>query len=409
MKSSKLINGNEYHVVSGQFKGKTATIIDGTMYPDGTVRPDGSIRNRQIIVQIDGCMEYLLPRLLDVTAAGPQTFAIAPVAPEQTTITEVPASAINQAHITDPMDERLDMYRPSWRVMKNYISRKIGKGDKALTDIELLMSYYNDRDEAEGNPQNIMLVGDTQGGKTMLVNVMACVIAKAKGYPKPLPVFTLSGSNGVTDYDMFGQPTVLLDENGRERMVWLPGQLDLAARVESILYLDESNMMPERVTSSLHSFTDDRRTFVNRAKAVVVNGSVLPEQVPVCPDTFVIGTYNDGYRGAGKHNEAFANRFRHLPWGYDDAVERKLVKSATVLLLGAALREARDLRQISTPVGTKALMRLVNDVQALGVDIALWAFSGMFPANERLKVETIIEDRSIKTLLAAERPVEETI
>ena len=407
MKSSNIITGSEYPVVSGKFKGKTAVIIDSTMYPDGTVRPDGSVRNRQIVVQIDGRTEYLLPRLLSVTSGTQQSYAVAPAAaaPQEhaPVIIDTPMSVIDQAPITDPMDERLDMYRPSWDVLKHYVSRKIGG---AMTDIELLMSFYNRRD-SYGNPPNIMLVGDTQGGKTMLVQVLACVIAKAKGYSKPLPIFTLSGSNGITDYDMFGQPTVLLDESGRERMVWLPGQLDLAARVESILYLDESNMMPERVTSSLHSFTDDRRTFVNRAKAVVVNGSVLPEQVPVNPDTFVIGTYNDGYRGAGKHNEAFANRFRHLPWGYDDAVERKLIKSATVLLLGAALREAREMRQISTPVGTKALMRLVDDINVLGVDIALYVFGGMFPANERIKVETIITDRSIKTLLAAEKPVSE--
>ena len=282
--------------------------------------------------------------------------------------------------------------------MDQYVGRVLPGG---LKDTDLLLHYWRNRD-IHGYSQNVMLVGDTQSGKTMLVQVLACLIAKEMGYPKPLPVFTLSGSAGVTDFDMLGQPTAFTDEYGQERLVWLPGLVDLASRVPCILYLDEVNMMPERVTSTLHPVCDDRRTFVNRAKATCKDGEFLPEQVKVNTGCWVIGTYNSGYKGAGSMNEAFQNRFRHLPWGYDEAVEKRLVPSETVRLLGKALREARNLRSITTPVGTKALVRLWEDTQVLGAEVSLWVFTGLFSEQERPRVEAILTDRSIKPLLEAE-------
>jgi len=392
-RAAELTNGAEYTVNAGKHAGKIIKVISNTPVPDG--QPN----QRAILVEIDGVAEFIIPRLIDNGKTIQVRHAPTEVHHNEVHHQEVHDFVVDIDPITDPMDVRLDQYRPHPDIAKNYVSRKIA--DTALSDINLLMHYYNSRDERGYSP-NVMLVGDTQSGKTMLVQVLAVLIAKAKGYPKPLPVFTLSGSSGVTDYDLFGQPTTYTDTSGREHLVWLPGQLDLAARVECILYLDESNMMPERVTSSLHSFTDDRRMFVNRAKAVLVNGSFMPEQVPVNTDCWVLGTYNAGYRGAGAHNEAFSNRFRHLPWDYDAAVEKKLIASPTILLLGDALREARAQRHISTPVGTKALIRLREDAKALGVTVALWAFLGLFSPQERIKVEAIIADRSIGHMLNSE-------
>lgn len=394
MKANQLTVGNAYTVRQSekfkQYVGKEAVVVNNEVVPDG--QPN----QRCILVQIDGQEVYMLPRLLDDGTITIRTNkgATAPgvVVPTAAPVVRIP--------ITDPMDERLDPYRPSATILKNYVPRMVGS-NPSIKDTDLLLHYWRDRDE-EGYSQNVMLVGDTQAGKTMLVQVLACLISKELGYHKPLPVFTLSGSAGVTDFDMLGQPTAYTDANGNERLVWLSGLVDLAARVPSILYLDEINMMPERVTSTLHPVCDDRRTFVNRAKAVEVSGEFLPEQVKVNTGTWIVGTYNAGYKGAGAMNEAFLNRFRHLPWDYDDKVEAKLVASPTILLLGKALREARDLRAISTPVGTKALTRLERDAKVLGVETALWVFVGMFSLTERNKVKAIIEDRSITQLLTDE-------
>lgn len=390
-KATKLQPGQQFTVRSSnkysEYVGRRATIISNEVIPDG--QPN----QRCVLVEIDGDMVYMLPRLLDDGTMQIKTqqgaTATAAVA------TPVP---VERNPIVDPMDPRLDPFRPNANIVKQYESRTVPGGFK---DTDLLMKYYHNRDE-QGYSPNIMLVGDTQSGKTMLVQVMACLIAKELGYHKPLPVFTLSGSAGITDYDLLGQPTAYTDEFGVERIVWLPGLLELASRVPCILYLDEINMMVERVTSTIHPVADDRRTFVNRAKAVCKDGEFLPEQTTVNTGCWIIGTYNAGYRGAGALNEAFQNRFRHIPWDYDESVEKKLIPSQTIRLLGNSLREARNLRAIITPVGTKALVRLWEDSLMFGVETALWVFSGMFTEQERPKVQTIITDRSIAVMLAEE-------
>lgn len=252
-----------------------------------------------------------------------------------------------------------------------------------------------------------MLVGDTQAGKTMLVQVLAVLAGKQTESGKPLPVFTLSGSSGVTDFDLFGQPTTFTGPSGEDRLVWLPGVVDLATRAGGILYLDEMNMMGERVTSSLHSLCDHRRAFVNRQRAVqfLHEGTevFMPDVVSASSDLWILSTINPGYKGAGAMNEAFTNRFVWIPWTYDESVEKKLVSSAAVRLLGQALREARATRSISTPIGTAALERLCEQVETYGIETALWMMVATFQPQERPKVEAIIKDRSISMLLKDEQ------
>jgi MoxR-like ATPase len=293
-------------------------------------------------------------------------------------------------------DERLDVLRPNPLLAETYVSRTMANGD---TDVDYLMKCWVKR-------ENILLVGDTQGGKTMLINVLAIKIGEAMGLERngkvlPVPVFTLSASNGITDFDLFGQPTAWTDpETGIERLVWLPGVVDMAAKVGGILYLDEVNMMPERVTSSLHPCTDWRRTFTNRAKAVKVPGDgFMPETTTLSNDLWIAGTMNPNYRGAGALNEAFANRFRHLDWTYDDKVERRLIPNDAVRTLGDALRQARATGHVRTPIGTAALMRLADDCTTDGVDMGLFSLTSMFTSDERMVVDEIIESRSFKALL----------
>jgi MoxR-like ATPase len=293
-------------------------------------------------------------------------------------------------------DVRLDALRPNPLLAETYVSRTMPNGK---TDVEYLLECWERR-------ENVLLVGDTQGGKTMLMNVLAIKIGERMGLSRdghvlPVPVFTLSASNGITDFDLFGQTTAWTDpETGVEHLVWLPGTVDLAARVGGLLYLDEVNMMPERVTSSLHPCTDWRRSFTNRRKAVKVPGDgFVPETVNLSPDLWITGTMNPNYKGAGTLNEAFSGRFRHLDWSYDPAVERRLVPNDAVRTLGDALRQARATGHIKTPIGTASLMRVHEDAVRDGVDMALYCLTSAFTADERLVVEEIIESRSFKVLI----------
>jgi hypothetical protein len=412
--AASLIPGFQYTVTGGIHEDEVVTIVGA-----GAI-PDGEPNQRKIEVRMEnGDTEFILPRMLSdrpvavATAATPPTVNMPEaVMAEAWDVSQAPA--VQSVHfsvepITDPMDPRLDHLRPSRAKVRRsgdqggYVNRTMPNG---MTDVEFLLTFTSDayRAKNQGRPANVMLKGDTQSGKTFLVEALAVAWADAMGMPKPMPIFTLSGSSGVTDYDLFGQTTSYTDPaTGRDGLVWLPGVVDLAARVGGILYGDEINAMGERVTSSLHSLADHRHTFTNRNKAVMKGGALMPEVVVGSLDLWFIGTYNEGYRGMGDMNEAFVGRFRHLPWGYDDAVEGKLLHSPTVRLLGEALRTARATNKVRTPVGTGALQRVEQDIEAFGVDAALSILSGMFKANERPIVDTIIEDRSIAVLLTEEQ------
>jgi hypothetical protein len=395
-KTSKMQPGDTYVVTGGKLKGRTVTVVDPTIFPDTDM-----VRRRKITVDFNGEHVYLLPRLLE----SPSTYNAQPsnvvsLPPQGYSVphpTEANERIVIPGNITDVNDPRLDPWRPDPSILKGYVSRNVPNGQ---SDTDFLLSFYDKKD-------NVLLVGDTQAGKTLLVQVLAVLAGKRTASGKPLPVFTLSGSNGVTDFDLFGQPTAFTTPDGQERLVWLPGVCDLAARAGGVLYLDEVNMMPERVTSSLHPLTDHRRAFVNRQRAVRFEHEgtevFMPDVVNASDDLWIVGTMNPGYKGAGSLNEAFTNRFRWIPWGYDEAVEKKLIPSASVRLLGQALREARSGRSITTPVGTSALSRLCEDVEVYGVDTALWMFKAMFSPQEQPKVEAIIQDRSITMLLNDEQ------
>ena len=311
------------------------------------------------------------------------------------TLVSLPLPVFSPGEITDVDDPRLDPWRPDEVVVKRYINRFMPNGVK---DVDFLLTFWAKR-------ENVLLVGDTQSGKTMLVQVLAVLAGQGTKSGKPLPVFTLSGSSGVTDFDLFGQPTPFLGADNVERLVNLPGVVDLAVRAGGILYLDELNFMGERTVSSLHSVCDWRRNFVNRSKAVRYehNGEevFMPEVVSANDDLWVVSTINPGYRGTSL-GEAITNRFRWIPWGYDENVEKKLIPSAAIRLLAQAVREARANHTLKTPVGTAALTRMCEDAVEHGPEMAVWMFKAMFDASEHARLDAILTDRSIMMLLEDE-------
>jgi MoxR-like ATPase len=397
MASAKLLRtGMSVIIKSGPFRNLPATVVDPA------VMPDGHVHQRKMLVDIEGVgEEWIIPKLIDIPGYPTASQHTANVAPSN----YHPERPVVMTHtpITSLDDPALDSFRPQRAgIIKEYVSRVLPGGKK---DIAVLTSYWERR--KDGYSLNVGMVGDTQSGKTMLVEVMAHVIAKRMGLTKPLPVFTLAGSSAITDHDLFGQYRP--DSSGQ--LLWMEGIVALAARLGGILYLDEINAMPGSVTAALHPLLDDRRSFINIRKPVVNDhGVILPEVIKCSTDLWVLCTYNPGYAGMSRTNEAFANRFVWLPWGYDESVEKRLIKSPAIRLLGLSLRAARETRAITTPIGTSALQRLEADIACLGVDYALWAFQGQFTnRTEASVVEEIINDRTIKQMIEAELadPMEE--
>jgi hypothetical protein len=396
MKASELSTGIRAFINSGPFEGFYASVIDPT------VMPDGHEHQRKVEVSIEGAGSngsnfdtYILPRQLDMRAP------VAPVSTPDADFTVIERGEIKQAvAITDPMDASLDQFRPNERVVDEYISRVLPGG---ITDVDFMLRMREQRD-ADGYSPNVAMVGETQSGKTMFVQVLAVLSARADGLPKPYPVFTINGSMGITNYELFGQPSAVIVD-GVETIVWMNGLVPLALNCGGILYLDEWNAVPPAQATSIHPVLDDRRQFTNYQRAVPDgHGGYRPEIIKAHPKTWVISTINPGYKGTQTMAEASTNRFRWFEWDYASAVEDKLIPSATVRALGKALREARAKRSLTLPIGTSALRRLNEDCVTFGVEPALWSFTSMFPPSEREKVSVIIEDRGILDLLHAEYP-----
>jgi len=385
------------------FKDAEGEITRSTLVPGGP----GS----KIAVRFDdpllGDVE-ILPKGIELVGRA----VVANAAPSSNTVSQVGNVIISDMRIESLDDPALDDFRPNINPA-NYVSRTLAGGK---TDLEVMEAYFNRRDENDGYPVSVALVGDTQSGKTYLIQVQAFRIAKLLGLQKPLPLFLLAGSSAITDHDLFGQYRPII-VNGQERLVWMEGIVALAARLGGILYLDEVNAMSGSVTAAIHPLLDNRHQFVNIRKPVwkgtvetdpvtgveTHHGAYRPETVMANKNLWIMASWNPGYAGMAKTNEAFANRFKLLEWGYDEEVEKKLIKSPAVRLLGQALRNARAQRSITTPVGTRALQLLEGDLVHLGVDYSLWAFMGQFVSSqEKIVVNEIIKDRGIAIMMKDE-------
>jgi len=406
MQVKHLQAGLQVHIIDGPMQGFTATVIDPNVIPDG--QPN----QRKVAVDINGAgangsnlRSYILPRQLDVqpVATAPAPMPVAVPTADSADLTVIRNGEVEVAEpITDPMHPAFDSWRPDPAIVKEYVSRTLPGG---LSDIDYLLHLRDMRDD-NGYSPNVAFVGETQSGKTMLVRVLAVLSALRDGMPKPYPVFTLNGEVGISSYDLFGQPsTVVID--GVETIVWCEGLVPLALKCGGFLYLDEWNAVASGQAVALHTVLDDRREFTNRQRALPIPGhphGFMPETVKAHPNTWIISTINPGYKGTQAMAEASTNRFRWVPWDYDDTVEATLVPSATIRSFGKALREARAQRALTLPVGSSALRRLNEDCATFGVDSAMWSFTAMFPPAERERVQTIAEDRGFIDLLKAEYP-----
>lgn len=410
-----LRKGDRVVVVNGPHANTYATVVDPVAVPDKDADGNDNVNRRKVLILTEGddFELYILPRQLDLaeiqhhthqehnmpteTAAVVDSMDVAH-SPERPHIQFQKFTEVK--HITDPMDPALDQFRPNANIVDNYINRTLA-GD--YKDTDFLLHMRDQRDE-NGYSPNIALVGPTQAGKTLLVQVLAVLAAEKDGHPKPYPVFTLNGSSGISNYDLYGKTTAVIID-GVEVLVWMDGVCPMAARCGGILYLDEWNAVPPTQAVGLHPLLDDRRQFTNTHRAVPDgHGNFMPEVVKANTNLWVISTINPvGYKGTQAMAEATSNRFRWYEWGYDTKVEKQILTSDAVIDFAKLLRDACEGGAIKTPVGTSALYRLNEDLSLFGADVALWAFKGMFQTQkDLLAVEEIIQLNDIHGRLDAE-------
>lgn len=395
-------------ITEGPHAGSHGRVINPLAVPDGDINQ----RKVNILLEDEAFELYILPRQLRLAEQQATITSInahkeeAPIMATAAMTDNTPATKSSpevetvpfetQMEIEDPMHPALDFYRPDPSIVDDYVSRTV----EGYKDIELLLHLRDDRDEDEPRP-NVALVGATQTGKTMLMQVLAVEAAKRDGLPKPYPLFTLNGSAGISNYDLYGKTTAVIID-GKEVLVWMDGVVPLAARCGGFLYLDEWNAVPPTQAVGLHSILDDRRQFTNTHRAVPNGaGGYLPEVVKANSNLWVVATINPlGYKGTQAMAEATSNRFRWIPWDYDTDVEKEMIPSEAVRDFLFLLRQAHEMGKLKTPVGTSAAYRLNLDLATYGAGFALMTFKAMFQTkSDLIQVEEIIELNSIEDRL----------
>lgn len=403
--ASQLKKNMRVLIKEGPWAGREAIVLDPV------VPPDGEENQRKVLIAVPDIgveQEWILPRQLDLPR--PEGASYRPTWADLQ-VNEIPEGMLGVSpnllvdttslrRITDPMDPALDRFRPRMSDVKEYVDRVLPGGFKAL---DLLLDIREDRD-SNGYSGNVALKGDTQSGKTLFTGALAAAMAKRDGMPKPYPRFTLSGSIGITAYEMNGL-TVPVIQGGREVLVQMTGIVPLAAMAGGLLYMDELNAIATNAAVALHPILDHRHEFINYHNAVPDGvGGWMPEVITVNPNLFPVATINPNYKGTTTMGEALTNRFQWLEWGYDPEVEALLVPSSTIRILGDALRTTRMMGSISTPVGTSSLQTFNKNCSRYGVEYGVWSFISMFHERDKDKVREIIEARGFSDLLRSEYP-----
>lgn len=247
---------------------------------------------------------------------------------------------------------------------EQYISRSIG----GHTDLEILAHAFKER-------HNVLLYGPTGSAKT------SCVYAF--GAQNGLPVVNVP-CNGAAEPRLFiGGWTPQADGS----LDFVAGELLQAVLHGGIIYLDEVNFLPPKISAYIHGLLDKRRVLsVNDAK-----GSSIPSTIQAHKECFIVAAFNPDYHGTRPLNQAFRNRFKYqLSFPYDNEIESELVNSPSLLELANSLRVSVQTGNITTPISTNLLFELEEVNEDLGFDFALNNFLNHFPEDEAQVVREVL-------------------
>lgn len=281
------------------------------------------------------------------------------------------AKPLAKVRVTEPvvaMEATEDLsqrhaFIPDPKYAKNYVHRKVN----GVQDFDLL-------DYAMSKGHNILLMGDTGAGKTMLPMAYAA--------QKGLAYYSVPCDVSIDPSALFGK---MMPGTEIGKFVWVDGPVTEMVRNGGVLNISEVNFMPARIASSLYPLLDHRRSI----QLLGHQG----ESIRAHPDLLIVADMNPKYRGTQELNLAFANRFPiKVVWGYDPAVEEKLVPSKALLDM---VRKIRNEAGIQTPIGTNAMLEFVELFGSLGFKFAMSNFTNGFRDTERGAVDKILDASSV--------------
>jgi len=266
-------------------------------------------------------------------------------------------------------------YVPDPAFGRRYISRKV----RGMEDMSLL-------EYAHQNAINVLLQGDTGAGKTALGRAYAAL--------NGMNYYSLPCDVSIDPSALFGKifPTT------EGTFEWIDGPVTELVRYGGVFNISEVNFMPPRIAASLYSLLDSRRELPLLAN----KGEIIRPHQPDCwcdldSDEcesmwlLIIADMNPQYRGTMDLNAAFKNRFPiKVSWGYERAVEEKLVRSRVLLDIADKMREQVGV-DIRTPVATNMLVDFERLAEGISLDFAVGNFLAAFEPSEQGAIKNVFD------------------
>jgi len=227
-------------------------------------------------------------------------------------------------------------------------------------------------DSMAARGENWLTEGPTESGKTALITAWCAL--------RQRPLVTVPCHGGIDATTIFSTKTLVGGE-----VATVLSNVTKAMQFGGVINWDEINFAPQKVTAVLHEALDDRRQ--------VSLADLGYETFKVHPQCFMVASYNGGtgYTGTIDLNHATKRRFKQLPWGYDDKVERQLVSRIPVLhTIKDQVRKLISAGDVETPLGPSKLMQFEEDALSLNLDLAIDFFLGSFMDIERDALAEII-------------------
>jgi nitric oxide reductase NorQ protein len=250
---------------------------------------------------------------------------------------------------------------PSAESVAGYVTRTFDDGVDEV-------AFY---DFAIKNKINIMIEGEAGTGKT--------TSAKHYAYVRGLPFYSFSSSVGAEYSQLFGK--VIIGDDGKP--TWQDGAITQLWKTGGVLLIDEANFLPPKLASALHNGLDDNRNLT----LLDHKGEVIKAH----PNLLVLASYNEGYRGTNKMNQAFADRFTKLRFAYDINIEKKFIPSKSLLELFQSMRADALSGLYETPLSTRLLKKFVLLAKEVGYNFAVTELLNNFADDERGSVRMLFE------------------
>ena len=283
--------------------------------------------------------------------------------------------ATTQVAQSQLVSEERSLYLPSVAEFSHYIQRKFAG------DVDELSMYQF----ALKNKMNVLLYGDAGTGKTSSSMWIASLLG--------LEYFAIP-SNSALDFTQIVGGWL---PNANGSLSWIDGAVTRLVRNGGVLLIGEVNTLAKNVQQFLMPLLDYRRSIT-----IMENGN---EVIKAHDNLLIIADMNPNYRGTQLLNEAWKDRFEiKLNFGYDRAIEKKILKSESLLDLAYGMRSrsrgadsnySGDSNTIfDTPVSTRILKTFEKLATELSFDFACDVFANNFDENERPAVKLLLESNA---------------